>query len=105
MSLVAETHIPPKSSQMSKLDNWPQMKILIIQQQCSHLPVLDIFPKAMDARGSRSRALPVIEEPGSQRTARGRGESGFKFISLFYIKNEALIMGAQNIHSRARNLS
>lgn len=71
----------------------------------SYPPVLDIFPKAMDTRGSQSRALPVSKQPGSQTTAGGRGESGFKFITLFRIENEALIIAPQNIHSRVNHLS
>lgn len=71
----------------------------------SHPPVLDIFPKAMDTRGSRSRPLPVGDQPGSQRTAWEHGESGFKFVSLFCTGNEALIIRPQNIHSRVHHLS
>ena len=87
-SLAAETHNPPKSSQASKLVNWTKF-----------------FPKALNRRGSQSRALPVSQQPGSQRTLWGHGEPGLKFTTLFRTKNEVLIARPQNIHSRVHHLS
>lgn len=92
-----------KAPKWAKLSTEPKWKYWWSNSN-SHPPVLDIFPKAMDTRGSQSTALPVSEQPGSQRAAPARGESRYKFITLFHTENEALMIRPQNTHSRV-NLS
>lgn len=106
ISLVAETCITPKSSQISKLVNQTKIKILMLQQQFPPTCV-GHFSQSNGYKGLPKQSLIRQRAAWQLESCLGTWRIWIRIhlITLFHIANEVLIIGPQNIHSRVYHLS